>query len=84
VGSSEYFEYNRNTRRWDKRQMPTLTDGEKAVLTLSIQGYTMSEIAARICLSPDTIKKYRQRIFEKLDVRNISEAIVAATNNKLL
>lgn len=84
IGTPDYFEYNRNTRRWDKRQMPTLTDGEKAVLTLSIQGYTMSEIADRIYLSPDTIKKYRQRIFEKLDVRNISEAIVAATNNKLL
>ena len=84
VGSSEYFEYNRNTHRWDKRQMPTLTDGEKSVLTLSIQGLTMSEIADKICLSPDTIKKYRQRIFEKLDVRNISEAIVAATNSKLL
>ena len=84
AGSPDYFEYNRNTRRWDKRLMPTLTDGEKTVLTLSIQGYTMSEIADQICLSPDTIKKYRQRIFEKLDVRNISEAIVAATNNKLL
>ena len=84
VDSSDFFEYNLTTRRWDRRQMPTLTDGEKAVLTLSIQGYTMSEIADRICLSPDTIKKYRQRIFEKLDVRNISEAIVAATNNKLL
>lgn len=29
------------------------------------------------------LKKYRQRIFEKLDVRNISEAIITATNNKL-
>ena len=64
--------------------MPMLSDGEKSVLTLSIQGYTMSEIADKICLSPDTIKKYRKRIFEKLDVCNISEAIVAATNNKLL
>lgn len=43
----------------------------------------MSEIVDRICLSLDTIKKYRQRIFEKLDVRYISEVIVAATNNKL-
>lgn len=84
VGSSDFFEYNLTTRRWDKRQMPVLTDGEKSVLTLSIQGYTMTEIADRICLSPVTIKKYRQRIFDKLDVRNISEAIVAATNNKLL
>ncbi|WP_289222685.1 LuxR C-terminal-related transcriptional regulator, partial [uncultured Bacteroides sp.] len=82
--SSDFFEYNLTTRRWDKRQMPVLTDGEKSVLTLSIQGYTMTDIADRICLSPVTIKKYRQRIFEKLDVRNISEAIMAATNNKLL
>ena len=84
VSSSEYFEYSTVSRRWIKTQMPTLTDGEKSVLTLSIQGYTMSEIADKIYLSPDTIKKYRKRIFEKLDVRNISEAIVAATNNKLL
>lgn len=84
VGISEFFEYNISSRRWNRRQMPTLSDGEKSVLTLSIQGYTMSEIADKICLSPDTVKKYRKRIFEKLDVRNISEAIVAATNNKLL
>lgn len=84
VGTSDFFEYNVVSRRWTKKQMPMLTDGEKSVLTLSIQGYTMSEIADKICLSPDTIKKYRQRIFEKLDVHNISEAIVAATNNKLI
>lgn len=84
VGSSEYFEYSTVSRRWIKKQMPTLTDGEKSVLTLSIQGYTMSEIADKIYLSTDTIKKYRKHIFEKLEVRNISEAIVAATNNKLL
>lgn len=84
TGTSEFFEYNISSRRWNRRQMPMLSDGEKSVLTLSIQGYTMSEIADKICLSPDTIKKYRKRIFEKLDVHNISEAIVAATNNKLL
>ena len=82
--SPEYFEYNSATRRWDKRLLPTLTDGEKSVITLSIQGYTMAEIAEKIYLSPDTVKKYRRRIFEKLNVRNISEAIVVATNNKLI
>ena len=82
--SSEYYVYNVVSRKWHKREMPMLTGGEKSVLSLSIQGYTMAEIAEKICLSPDTIKKYRQRIFDKLDVRNISEAIVAATNNKLI
>lgn len=64
--------------------MPTLTTGEKNVITLSIQGYTTAEIADRLFLSPDTVKKYRQRLFEKLKVRNISEAIAVATNSKLL
>lgn len=84
VGSSDFFEYNTASCKWHKREMPTLTEGEKSVLALSIQGYTMAEIADRIFLALDTVKKYRQRIFEKLEVRNISEAIVAATNNKLL
>lgn len=84
VGSPDYYEYNRLTRRWDSRTVPTLTEGEKSVITLSIQGFTMSEIADRMCLSPDTIKKYRKQIFEKLGVRNISEAIVSAANSKLL
>lgn len=82
--SSEYYVYNVVSRKWHKQELPMLTSGEKSVLSLSIQGYTMAEIAEKICLSPDTIKKYRQRIFDKLDVRNISEAIVAATNNKLI
>lgn len=84
VGSSEFFEYNPLTHKWVRRQAPILTEGEKSVLTLSIQGYTMAEIADRICLSADTIKKYRRDIFRKLGARNISEAIVAATNSKLL
>lgn len=84
VGSVDYFEYDIALNRWKKRQMPTLTDVERSVLSFSIQGYTMSEIADQVCLSLDTIKKYRQRIFEKLGVRNITEAIVAAANSKLL
>lgn len=84
IGSPNFFVYNRITHRWDQRCMPTLTEGEKSVITFSIQGFTMSKIADIMCLSPDTIKKYRKQIFEKLNVRNISEAIISATNNKLI
>lgn len=84
TGSGDYYEFNMTTRRWNKMTMPTLTTGEKNVITLSIQGYTTAEIADRLFLSPDTVKKYRQRLFEKLKVRNISEAIAVATNSKLL
>ena len=34
IGSPEYFEYNRITRRWERRSMPSLSDGEKTVITL--------------------------------------------------
>lgn len=84
VTSSDFYEYNMAIRRWKKCGMPELSAGEKMMITLSIQGFTMTEIADRMCLSHDTIKKYRKQIFEKLGVRNISEAIVAATNNKLI
>lgn len=66
AGTSDFYEYSVVSRKWKKKRMPVLTDGEKSVLMLSIQGYTMAEIADKICLSPDTVKKYRQRIFVKL------------------
>lgn len=84
VGSPDFFEFNRLTQRWNKRTMPTLTESEKTVIALSIQGFTMTEIGDKMCLSPETIKKYRKQIFEKLGVRNISEAIASSTNNKML
>ncbi|MDE6296113.1 MAG: helix-turn-helix transcriptional regulator [Muribaculaceae bacterium] len=84
VGSDEYFEFNMLTRRWDRRIMPTLTDGEKLVINLSIKGHTMSETAEKMCLSPETVKKYRKQIFEKLGVHNMTEAIIVAINNNLV
>lgn len=84
IGSSDFYEYNLVTRRWNLRHMPSLTESETAILNLSIQGFTIADIAGRLNLSTETIKKYRQRLFEKLEVHNISEAIVAATNSKLL
>lgn len=54
----------------------TQTGGESSVIA-SIQGYTMTEIGDKMCLSPETIKKYRNKIFEKLGLRNITVAIIA-------
>lgn len=84
VGSSDFYEFNPLTRRWDLRNMPSLSDGEKEVVSLSVKGYTMSETAEKMCLSPETIKKYRKQIFEKLGVHNMPEAIIVAINNNLM
>lgn len=81
---AEYWEYDLSCHRWRLHAAPVLNETEKTVLTLSIQGLTISEIARRVCLAIDSVKSVRRRLFEKLDVNNISEAIFYATNHKLI
>ncbi len=81
---SEYWEYNRLSHHWEKHTALILNDTEKEILTLSIQGLTINAIAERIHRAVDSVKSARRRLFEKLEVSNISEAISYATNYKLL
>lgn len=83
-GSKSYFEYSLEKHRWIKKEGITLSETERDVLVLSAQGYTMNEIAGRLCKSVDTIKACKRALFSKLDVRNIVEALSYATNYQLL
>lgn len=83
-GKAEYWEYDLSTKRWDEHAAPVLNDTEKTILTLSIQGLTINAIAERAHLAVDSVKSARRRLFDKLEVNNISEAISYATNYKLL
>ena len=49
-----------------------------------MQGLTINAIAEQAHLAVDSVKSARRRLFEKLEVNNISEAISYATNYKLL
>ena len=81
---SEYWEYDLDFHCWEKRTAPILNETEKEILTLSMQGLTITSIAERIHRAVDSVKSARRRLFEKLEVNNISEAISYATNYKLL
>lgn len=52
-----------------------LTEKEKAVLSLIVEGYLYKEIAGRLNVTIDAIKKHAHNIYEKLQVRNRSEVI---------
>ncbi len=56
----------------------TLSDRELEVFTLFGKGMTTKEISARLNLSPKTIATYRDRIKEKLGIKNSSELIRSA------
>lgn len=81
---SEYWEYSLSTHVWEKQSAPVLNNTEKAIITLSIQGLTINAIADKIHLAVDSVKTARHRLYDKLGVNNITEAILYATNYKLV
>lgn len=84
AGSTSFWEYSLDSHKWCENSGITLGEKERDILSLSAQGYTMNEIADELCLAIDTIKFYKRKLFEKLNVKNIAEAISFATNYKLL
>lgn len=82
--SKFYYEYSLNEHKWMKKECITLNEVEREVLILSAQGHTMNDIADMLCKSVDTIKTYKRVLFSKLGVKNITEAMSYAINNKLL
>ena len=69
---------------WRKEEKTELSSREKEILSYSVRGFTINDMADSMFVSPDTVKFHRRKLFEKLEVSNISEAIVYATNNKLI
>ncbi len=83
-GDSQIWEYDLAGRFWKTREQVRITNREREILQFSVRGYTIGEIAETIFISPDTVKFHRRKLFEKLEVSNISEAIAHATNNRLI
>lgn len=61
-----------------------LSERELEILRLISGGATTKEIGSQLFLSEATVKRDVQHIFEKLDVRNRSEAIAEAYKRKLI
>ena len=83
-GTNEIYTYDLEGDFWKVGEKIKLSGREKEILQLSTRGYTINEIAEVIFLSAETIKFHRRKLFDKLGVSNIAEAIGYATNNKLI
>lgn len=83
-GDNKIKKYDLEGDFWKTTEKIKLSNREKEVLQLSSRGYTISDISKAIFISPDTVKFHRRKLFDKLEVSNISEAITYAINNKLI
>jgi two-component system nitrate/nitrite response regulator NarL len=61
-----------------------LSARERELLELAAQGLTTVEIARRLCLSPNTVKTYWQRLYEKLGAGDRTSALAEAIRRGLL
>lgn len=83
-GSTTVWEYNETEEVWKASEKVYLTSRETEILMYASQGISVNEIAEKMCVVPDTVKFHRKKLFEKLEVRNISQAIAVATSYKLI
>ena len=60
-------------------ELGTLTDREREVLDLLAQGLTNKEIAERLVITTNTVKRHLKAIFEKLNVHTRSAATAKVT-----
>jgi len=61
-----------------------LTEREREVLVLMIEGLNNTQIAGRLTVSPSTIKSHVSRILAKLGVASRTEAVTLALRNHIL
>ena len=61
-----------------------LSGRERELLEFAAEGLTTAEIAERLYLSPNTVKTYWQRLYEKLGARDRASAIAEAIRRGLL
>lgn len=83
-GTDLVWTFDFEQRIWRVSQKGKLTERGLQILQLHAQGLSITQIADRLGVSPDTVKYHRRKIFADLDAQHINEALFFATSRKLL
>jgi DNA-binding CsgD family transcriptional regulator len=82
--SDVIFQYDLNELKWINKEKKKLSQREYEILSLYASGLKINEIAQKLFITADTVKFHRKKLFEKIEVSNIAEALNYAKINKLL
>lgn len=83
-GSDVFWKLDISKKVWIAENRSKLKEKELEILRLYAQGLTINQIAERIFVSSDTVKYYRRKIFDAFGVKNFTEALSFATDNKII
>jgi NarL family two-component system response regulator LiaR len=61
-----------------------LTEREREVLSLMVEGLNNTQIAGRLTVSPSTIKSHVSNVLSKLGVASRTEAVTLALRNRIV
>lgn len=66
------------------KSIPHLTKREKEVLALVVAGFTNTQMADQLYISPDTVDSHRKSLHLKLNVNNTASLVRMAIENNLI
>src|SRR5262249_48926311 len=84
VASKVLKMFKKNSSVALKEEEISLTEREKEILTLLVEGMSYKKIAATCFISADTVNGHVKNIYKKLQVHSKSEAVVKAIKGKIV
>lgn len=82
-GEGCLYKYDSDARIWREESEPMLNEMELDVVSRTMNGATVSSMASFIYRTMDTIKSCKKKLFAKLGVKNMYEALVYVINNHM-
>jgi len=70
-------------RRPDASRLQRLSDREREILQLTVEGRSSAQIALMLALSPKTVETYRSRLMHKLDMNDLPSLVKFAIRHGL-
>ena len=76
--------FKKSSESGQRRETPLLSDREKEVAQLVVQGFHNREIGEKLLISEQTVKNHLHNIFDKLGISDRLELALYAINHRLI
>ena len=79
-----YKQYSFRAQKWKSERVLKISRREREILILATQGMSRKEMADMLCINAKSLDNTISNLFEKLHVKSMTQAILHATNRRLI